>query len=70
MQEFAPKTYSKNQQVVQLEKGRVPPQAIDLEEAVLGALMIDNAAVNDVIDILEPKCFYKESHSQTIRVAM
>ena len=62
MQEYAPKLYAKNQQVVQLEKGRIPPQAVDLEEAVLGALMIDNNAVNDVVDILEPRCFYKESH--------
>ena len=43
--------------------GRVPPQALDLEEAVLGAMMIDNSAVNDAIDILRvPDAFYDPKH--------
>lgn len=42
--------------------GRVPPQAIDLEEAVLGALLIDKNALSRVIDILHPEAFYKEQH--------
>jgi len=49
-------------QVVALEKGRIPPQALDAEEVVLGALLIDKNAVNDVIDILDSPCFYKEAH--------
>lgn len=48
--------------VIQLEKGRIPPQALDLEEAVLGAMLIDNAAINQVIDILQPETFYREQH--------
>ena len=28
-------------QVIALEKGKLPPQAVDLEEVVLGAMMID-----------------------------
>ncbi|MCK5872900.1 MAG: replicative DNA helicase, partial [Methylococcales bacterium] len=52
----------KKSQVVSLEKGRVPPQAIDIEEVVIGALLIDKSAVNDVIDILDAECFYKEAH--------
>ena len=43
-------------------QGRVPPQAIDLEEVVLGALMLEKEAVNAIIDILTPDVFYKESH--------
>ena len=50
--------------VIGLEQGKLPPQAIDLEEAVLGALMIDKNALNDVIDILDPECFYKDAHRE------
>ena len=42
--------------------GRVPPQAVDLEEAVLGALLIDKNALAKVIDILHPDAFYKDQH--------
>ena len=52
----------KKSNVISLEKGKLPPQAIDLEEAVLGAMMIDKKGVDDVIDILHADVFYKESH--------
>lgn len=48
----------------QVDSGKLPPQAIDLEEAVLGALMLEREAVNDVIDILGPESFYKEDHQK------
>ncbi|MFC5046400.1 replicative DNA helicase [Aquimarina hainanensis] len=48
--------------VIPLEKGKVPPQAVDLEEVVLGAMMIDKKGVDEVIDILNAEVFYKESH--------
>jgi len=44
--------------------GKLPPQAVDLEEAVLGALMLEKEAVNTVIDILQPQSFYKETHQK------
>ncbi|WP_432710940.1 replicative DNA helicase [Pedobacter sp.] len=44
--------------------GRIPPQAIDLEEAVLGALMLEKDALSTVIDILKPEVFYQESHKK------
>ena len=47
-----------------LETGKLPPQAIDLEEAVLGAMMLEKEALNDVIDILKPESFYKEAHQK------
>lgn len=53
-----------NKPVVQLEQGRIPPQAVELEEAVLGALLIDNSALNQVIDILSPEAFYKDQHAK------
>jgi len=54
-------TYKKSN-VVSLEKGKVPPQAVDLEEVVLGAMMIDKKGVDEIIDILIPEAFYKNSH--------
>lgn len=48
--------------LIHLEKGKLPPQAIDLEEVVLGAMMIDKKGVDEVIDILSPDAFYKEAH--------
>ena len=44
--------------------GKLPPQAIDLEEAVLGALMIEKDALNAIIDVLKPESFYKEAHQR------
>lgn len=43
--------------------GRIPPQAIELEEAVLGALLIDRDALSKVIDILSSESFYVEGQS-------
>ncbi|MBU2920604.1 replicative DNA helicase [Winogradskyella psychrotolerans] len=48
--------------IINLEKGKIPPQAPDLEEVVLGAMMIDKKGVDEVIDILSPDAFYKEAH--------
>ena len=47
---------------VYAEHGKLPPQAVDLEEAVLGALMLEKDALTAVIDILKPEIFYKDSH--------
>lgn len=47
-----------------LENGKLPPQAVELEEAVLGALMLEKDALSEVIDILKPEAFYKESHKK------
>ena len=48
--------------LISLEKGKIPPQAIDLEEVVLGAMMIDKKGVDEVIDILSAEAFYKEAN--------
>jgi len=48
--------------IFSLEQGKLPPQAVDLEEAVLGAMMIDKRGVDEVIDMLTPEAFYKEAH--------
>ena len=51
-----------------LEHGKLPPQAIDLEEAVLGSMLLEKDAVNTVIDILQGKSFYKDSHQKIFEV--
>ncbi len=49
--------------------GKVPPQALPLEEAVLGALMLDKDALPVIIDILQKDSFYSDAH-QAIFKAM
>jgi len=46
------------------EHGKLPPQAIELEEAVLGALMLEKDALTSVIDKLKPENFYKDAHQK------
>ena len=48
--------------IVNLQQGKLPPQAIDLEEAVLSAMLIDKKGVDEVIDFLSPEVFYKDSN--------
>ncbi|MBK7939906.1 MAG: replicative DNA helicase [Lewinellaceae bacterium] len=47
--------------------GKVQPQALPLEEAVLGALMLDREALPMVMDILRPESFYLEAHQHIYR---
>ncbi|HEX6191861.1 MAG TPA: replicative DNA helicase [Chitinophagaceae bacterium] len=47
--------------------GKVPPQAKDLEEAVLGAIMLEKTAFDTVIEILKPECFYVEAHQRIFK---
>ena len=47
--------------------GKVPPQAKDLEEAVLGAIMLEKNAFDVVIEILKPECFYVEANQRIFR---
>lgn len=42
--------------------GKVPPQSIPLEEAILGALMLDREALTIISDILPPEAFYPNAH--------
>ena len=48
--------------IVNLEKGMLPPQAIELEEAILGAMMIDEKGLYDAVELLSADVFYKENH--------
>lgn len=44
--------------------GKLPPQALDLEEAVLGAAILERAGLTQVVDILKPDDFYSEPHRE------
>ncbi|WP_233901330.1 replicative DNA helicase, partial [Tenacibaculum piscium] len=57
-------TKNEKARVISLEKGKLPPQALELEEAVLGAMMIDKKGIDEVIDILSPDSFYDKRHQQ------
>ncbi len=47
--------------------GKVPPQAKELEEAVLGAIMLEKSAFDTVTEIIKPECFYVEANQLIYR---
>lgn len=57
-----PASRLKQNNLIMNELGKVPPQSIDLEQAVLGAMMLEKNAVTDTIDILKPNSFYDPKH--------
>ncbi len=50
--------------------GKMPPQAVDLEEAVLGAIMLEKDAIIAVMDILTPESFYKDAHQKIFKAVL
>ncbi|MBH75623.1 MAG: replicative DNA helicase [Flavobacteriales bacterium] len=61
---------NKNSKIPALQNKKIPPQAIDFEEGVLGALMIDKNATGIAIEILSAECFYKEKHQEIFQVLL
>jgi replicative DNA helicase len=53
-----------------LQYGKVQPQAIPLEEVVLGAILIDKNALPSVMDILRIETFYKQEHQDIFEVIL
>jgi len=49
------------------EYGKIPPQAIEFEEAVLGAIMLEREAMDTVQHRLTPETFYKPAHQAIYR---
>ncbi len=46
--------------------GKIPPQANELEEAVLGAIMLEKDKLAEVLEIIQsPDCFYVDAHQKT-----
>ncbi|AER40748.1 MAG: replicative DNA helicase [Flavobacteriales bacterium] len=50
-----------------IKNGKIPPQALDLEEAIIGSMMIDKKGLDEIIDILFPEVFYKIEHQEIFR---
>ncbi len=46
---------------------KVPPQNLEAESSVLGGILIENDAVNQVLELLRPDDFYRESHRKIFR---
>ena len=46
---------------------RVPPQNLEDEQSVLGAILLDNDAINHALEILTPDDFYRETHREIFR---
>jgi len=51
-------------------EGRVPPQAIDVESAVLGAMLLEKEAIAKAIEILDDRAFYKPANQSIYRAMM
>lgn len=68
------KPYQKNSQLVVRDisesLGKLPPQALDLEEAVLGALMLEKNAIKAIADFLREEHFYSEQHKEIFHAIM
>lgn len=48
--------------------GKIPPQAVDLESVVLGAIMLERDAMIDIAEFLRPEAFYHEANKQIYSV--
>jgi replicative DNA helicase len=46
---------------------KVPPQNLEAESSVLGGILLENEAVNQVLELLRPEDFYRESHRKVFR---
>lgn len=58
----SPRTRLKPMSLEQGGMGKIPPQALELEEAILGALMLEKLAPEKVVDILKKNSFYHTPH--------
>ena len=57
-----PNVRIKNPSVLTGDIGKIPPQAIDIEQVVLGAMMLEKEALNDTINIITKDSFYDPRH--------
>jgi replicative DNA helicase len=49
------------------QSGRIPPQAVDVEKAVLGAMLLEKESVPKVLELLDPDSFYNPTHQKIYR---
>ena len=50
--------------ITEAEFGKMPPHSTDLEETVLGQLMLEDDIVINIVDILKPQSFYVQKHQK------
>src|ERR1700747_500807 len=46
---------------------RVPPQNLEAEQSVLGAILLENATINEALEVLRADDFYRQSHIEIFR---
>ncbi len=61
------KTVRRKLDNAQLMFGKVPPQAKELEDAILGAIMLEKGAFDTVAEILKPECFYLDANQRIFK---
>src|SRR5512140_2700858 len=49
---------------------KLPPQNIEAEQMVLGAILIENDSINKVIETLSPDDFYKDTHRRIFKIML
>jgi len=49
---------------------KLPPQSLEAEMSILGGILIDNDAINRVLEMLTPEDFYRESHRKIFQAMM
>jgi replicative DNA helicase len=59
---FLPRNNERSNDLASYVFQKLPPQAVPVEEAVLGALLTDKDALTSVMDILRPESFYLDAH--------
>jgi len=51
-----------NEKMIGTEK--LPPQALEVEQSVLGAMLLDKEAIGRAIEVIDDTCFYKPAHAK------
>ena len=47
---------------------KIPPQNIEAEQSILGSILLENNAINSVLELLSPGDFYSEAHRKIFSV--
>jgi len=50
--------------------GRIPPQNIEAEQSVLGAILLDKEVLSSVTEIISSQDFYREDHREIFEAIM
>src|SRR5262245_36665706 len=53
-----------------LTEGRIPPQAIDIEAQVIGAMLLEREAIAKVIEVLDDEAFHADYHRKIFQAIL